>query len=207
MELEQSDQEQVEALQKWWRENWMSLVGGLVIGLGGILGWQYYGQYQADQASNASQAYEAIKTKLVSDKLDEAQADIAALQAAHGKSPYVAQADLALAQAQADAGNWSGAETSLRSVVDGNADEPVKALARLRLAKVLWAQDKSDAALQLLDQASDNGFTPLYAELKGDIAVSKGDSEAARLAYQSALESPAGYVDQNAIQQKLDALK
>ena len=38
MEFEKSDQEQVEALQKWWKENWLSLLGGLVLGLGGILG-------------------------------------------------------------------------------------------------------------------------------------------------------------------------
>ena len=36
MELEKTDQEQVEELQKWWRENRLALVGGLVLGIGAL---------------------------------------------------------------------------------------------------------------------------------------------------------------------------
>ena len=73
MEFEKSDQEQVEALQKWWKENWLSLLGGLVLGLGGILGWQYYGDYSDAQAATASTRYESIKAMLASEQLDKSR--------------------------------------------------------------------------------------------------------------------------------------
>ena len=206
MEFEKSDQEQVEALQKWWKDNWLSLLGGLVLGLGGILGWQYYGQYSDAQAAQASNTYESIKSKLATEQRDAASSEIEMLAQAHPKSPYVAQAKLALAKAQADAGEWAAAETSLRSVIDGDADSALRGLATLRLARALWAQDKGDEALALLEEAPDNGYAPLYSNLKGDIAAAAGDLETARAAYQMALASNADYIDNNTVQQKLDAL-
>ncbi len=206
MEFEKSDQEQVEALQKWWKENWLSLLGGLVLGLGGILGWQYYGQYSDAQAASASMTYESIKATLATGQLEAASQDVEVLTQAHPKSPYVAQAHLALAQAQADAGEWSAAEASLRKVVDGQADVALKGLAILRLGRALWAQDKTDEALSLLNSAPDNGYAPLYSALKGDIAAAAGDADTAREAYQAALASNADFIDNNTVQQKLDAL-
>lgn len=206
VEFEKSDQEQVEALQKWWKENWLSLLGGLVLGLGGILGWQYYGDYSDAQAATASTRYESIKAMLASEQLDAANAEIEALVVAHPKSPYVAQSQLALAQAQADSGDWAAAEASLREVIDGQADVAIEGLAILRLARALWAQDKSDQALTLLNEAPENGYGPLYSDLKGDIARAAGDAAAAREAYQAALASNADFIDNNTVQQKLDAL-
>ncbi len=206
VEFEKSDQEQVEALQQWWKDNWLSLLGGLVLGLGGILGWQYYGQYSDAQAAQASNAYESIKSKLATEQLDAASTEIETLAQAHPKSPYVPQAQLALAKAQADAGEWAAAEASLRSVIDGDAESALHGLAILRLARALWAQDKGDEAVALLDGAPDNSYAPLYSDLKGDIAAAAGDLDAARAAYQTVLASNADYIDNNSVQQKLDAL-
>ncbi len=207
MELEQTDQEQVEALQQWWRENWLALVGGLVLGLGGILGWQYYGEYRAEQAAAASNLYETVKTQLASDQLEQAQASLASLAADHAKSPYVSQAQLALAHSQAEAGQWSDAEASLRTVLDGSDDVALKGLARLRLARVQWAQGQSDAALASLNEVHSSAYTGLYEELKGDIFHSKGDAESARTHWQAAISAQPQVVDPTAIQRKLDALK
>ena len=37
-----SDREQEEALRNWWRENWRWILGGVVLGLGLLAGWQYW---------------------------------------------------------------------------------------------------------------------------------------------------------------------
>lgn len=206
MELEQSDQEQVEVLQQWWRDNWLSLLGGLVVGLGGILGWQYYGEYKADQAANASNQYEAIKTQLSTEKLTEAQATLGDLQAAHAKSPYIAQAQLAIAQFQAEADEWAAAATSLQQVSSSTKDPAILGLAKLRLARAQWAQGQADAAMSTLGAAESGAYAGLYAELKGDIALSSGDKDAAREHWQAALQAEPQVVDPNLIQRKLDAL-
>lgn len=205
MELEQTEQEQVEALQKWWRENWLSLVGGLVLGLGGILGWQYWGEAQQQNAAAASESYEAIKTKIVINRLDAARADITKLADEHSGSPYVTQARLALAQAQAEGEDWAAAEQTLRTALADTDDKALAGLIRLRLARSLWAQGKADAAMSELN-AEAGAYTPVYQDLKGDIALAQGDTDTARSAYEQALASDAQFIDRNAIQRKLDAL-
>ena len=205
VELEQSDQEQVEALQQWWRDNWLSLIGGLVVGLGAILGWQYYGDYTASQAAAASSQFEMIKTQLATDQNEQAKSTLKTLQAEHAKSPYVAQAHLAMAQAQAEDSDWAGAAASLQQVLASTQDEALLGLARLRLARAQWAQGEADAAMSTLDQEA-GAYAGLFSELKGDIAKSQGDAEAAREHWQAALLAQPQVVDPNLIQRKLDAL-
>lgn len=205
MELEQTEQEQVEALQKWWRENWLTLIGGLLLGLAGILGWQYYGEAQKANAAQASLAYEAIRDQLAAEQVEAAIAAAGALAQSHADSPYVGQAYLAIAAKQAEAGQWAGAETALRSAQSDKQDEAMGGLIALRLARVLWAQDKTAEALALLAEPVD-AYAPLYHELRGDIALSQSDQEQARDAYTQALAQDADYLNRDAIQRKLDAL-
>ena len=37
-----TDDEQVERIKKWWADNGSSVIAGLVIGIGGLLGWRYW---------------------------------------------------------------------------------------------------------------------------------------------------------------------
>ena len=37
-----TDEEQVEKVKAWLKENGTSIVAGVVIGLGGIFGWQFW---------------------------------------------------------------------------------------------------------------------------------------------------------------------
>ena len=42
----------------WLKENGMSIVAGVVIGLGGIFGWQFWDSYQANKAAEGAEAYD-----------------------------------------------------------------------------------------------------------------------------------------------------
>jgi len=59
-------------------------------------------------------------------------------------------------------------------------------VAKVRLAKVLLAQDKADDALVVLNSESVSAFEASIEELKGDIYLSQDDTEKARSAYQKA---------------------
>ncbi len=53
MEIYQSEQEQVEALKKWWRENATAVIGGVVTGVGtgfAVLGLRAYPNARAEPA-------------------------------------------------------------------------------------------------------------------------------------------------------------
>ncbi len=59
-----SEDEQVEAIKKWLKENISSIIAGIIIGLGGIFGWQLWTNYQTDEAEQAlRRAYKLIKAK------------------------------------------------------------------------------------------------------------------------------------------------
>jgi predicted negative regulator of RcsB-dependent stress response len=62
-------------------------------------------------------------------------------------------------------------------------------------------------ALATVDMSKAGAYAPLYAELRGDIALSEQKLELAKSAYAEALDGDRDYVDRNAIQRKLDALK
>ena len=198
------DEAQVAELKKWWQENWIALAAGLVIGLGAIFGWQGWQRHQATQAQEASRLFEESKQALAQNKPADAAPIADKLVAEYAKTPYAAAAALQLAAAQVEAGEFDAAAARLDWVLKHSADAGLKPLARLRLARVQWAQGKTDDALKQLD--GDTGsYGPLFDELRGDIHLAKGERDAARTAYQKAFDAAGdNRASQESLQRKLD---
>jgi len=184
------EEAEVAALKKWWKENWMALAAGLVIGLGAIFGWQGWQRYQAGLAEQAAQIFDDLDKAYAAKKADEAVRLGETLLKDFRSTPYASAAALRLAAAAVEAGKFDEAGARLSWVVKNSSDAGLRQLAQLRQARVLWAQDKIDEALKLLD--GDAGvYAALYAELRGDILLAKGDRPGAQQAYQKALETAA----------------
>lgn len=200
------DEEQAERLKQWWKENWLSLVAGLVFGLGAIFGWEGYQSHQAGQAASASRMYEDLRLALNESRSEDAASIGQRLIDEHGSSPYAANAALFLAAAAVRANQLDEALRQLRWVRDHGADEGLRDIAALREAQVLWQQGKLDEALAQLDK--DNGaFAAASLELKGDILLAQGDRVAARAAYTDALTLGGDDVAaQGELQRKIDDL-
>src|SRR3546814_3037430 len=62
-----------EQLKLWWKENWMALAAGLVIGLAAIFGWEGWQKHTTQRAATASQMYDELKQALADDKADVAK--------------------------------------------------------------------------------------------------------------------------------------
>ncbi len=60
METYRTEEEQVEAIKHWWRENGKSTVLGVAIALSLVFGWRGWNNYQADRAAEASVLYENL---------------------------------------------------------------------------------------------------------------------------------------------------
>ena len=109
-----------------------------------------------------------------------------------------------LARAAAEAGQLDQAKAELEFVLASDAaDEPMKQLAQLRLARVAMAQGDFAAAESALAVVNSAEFVSLKSELSGDLAFAKGDLDAARAAYSEAIES-ADPQSRSLIQLKLD---
>ena len=54
------------------RPNWLTIVGGIAIGLGGIAGWRYWQSHSARQGEQAEGAYTAVLEALGANKREDA---------------------------------------------------------------------------------------------------------------------------------------
>lgn len=180
-----SDEERAEELKAWWRENGVSVIAGIAIAVGGVIGWQQWQQYQTRQAESASALFQQAQSA-ESDKV----AALKKVSEEYDSTVYSALAALSAADAssQEDAGQ---AITSLKVAMDGK-DPNVATIAKLRLARVYIAEGKLSEAESLLDTKLAVAYTSLVEELKGDLYVAKKDLDKARAAYDKAILSAGG---------------
>jgi len=199
-----SEEEQVEALKKWWRENGKSVVAGVVIGLGGVFGWRAWVDHNRSVAEQASFQFEELVARVGGDGA-AASAQAAAVIENYGDTAYAVFAALELAKLKLEQGDDAGARIQYQWVIDNAGDETLRQVARLRLARLMLAADDLAGASGVLTQAArQDSFSGEVAELRGDVARANGDLEAARAAYAEALENNVS--SSVLVQMKLDDL-
>jgi len=72
VESYQTEEEQLEALRRWWKENGRSTVAAVVVALAGTFGWQSWQASKAEQEQRASDLYQAMMTALVTEQAGSA---------------------------------------------------------------------------------------------------------------------------------------
>jgi predicted negative regulator of RcsB-dependent stress response len=202
-----TEEEQAEALKKWWKENGKFIIAGIVIGIGAIFGWRGYNDQIAREAEAASTLYEQMLVASRGNDSENVSIYANRIVDDYESSSYATFANLMLAKLAAESGSLEQAETHLRWVLDNNSQEEFNHVARLRLTRVLIAGDKLDAARKTLDVTKPGDFFARYEELRGDIFVKQDKIAEARQAYQKALANTAtAEVGQSILQMKLDDL-
>lgn len=204
-----TEEEQVEYIKNWWKENGSSLLISVAIAVAGVFGWKTWVSSQEAQAANASALYENISSVVTAAAIDDAQRQSAfhlggELKADYASSAYTPMAAMLLARAAVEAGELDKAKSELEFVVASEAaDEAMKQLAQLRLARIAIAGGDFSGAEVNLSAAGAANYSALHSELTGDLAFAKGDLDAARAAYAKAIES-ADAQSRSLIQLKLD---
>jgi len=184
-----TEEEQVEAIKKWWKQNGKSVLGGVLIGVAVLYGGKMWFEQRNTHIEIASAEYEAMIQDLNQDKNNEAADRGAAILGQYADTAYGELTALAMAKIKVDENDLVAAKSHLQWALDNAKQEEIKRIARLRLARVLNAEGKYDEALQLLSVTKVDKFAAAYDELKGDIYVAKGDNKQARNHYDLALQS------------------
>lgn len=194
-ELE-TDDEKVEAIRKWWKENGVAIVVGVAVGLAGVFGWRAWVDYRDSVGQHASLAYEQLIVAATGGARASAEKQAEAIIADYGNTPYAMFADLALAKARVGDGDLAGAAEALRAAIGRAPDPGLAKLAAYRLARVLIAQGDLAAAAKVIDEHDDGGaFSADFAGLRGDIAAAEGRTAEARAAYTEAVAGGAGLAE------------
>ena len=205
MENLDSEKEQLEQIKGWLQENGLSIVMGIVLGLGGVYGWRGWQSYQADVAEEFSARITTIETHISEERYDQAVNQAQQVIAEAGNDLYVDMSRLLLARAHVSQGELDQAAKPLADVV-AEKDSPLNMIATLRLARIYLAQAKLDEASQLIPSTLDGAYARAFAELKGDLALARGQDDLARSSYEQAISLANNDPSSQFLQMKLEAI-
>jgi predicted negative regulator of RcsB-dependent stress response len=186
--LDLQEQEQLEALKAWWKDNGSFVLGTLlvvVVAMGGWRGWQYY---QNKQSTEAATLYAEFTRQLQSNDAKRVNDAAAAVMEKYSGTAYASRAALMAAQVNEYGKDIARAKTQLQWAIEHAGEATLKDVARLRLAAILLDEQAYDDAMKLLNAAHPDSFNGLYADLKGDVLSAQGKTDEARTAYKLAYE-------------------
>jgi predicted negative regulator of RcsB-dependent stress response len=203
-----SEAEQWERAKSWLRSYLPWIIGGVVVALAALAGWNWWKERQDRLGAEASARYEQMTDALQKNDPTRAKAIAAELAKDYPDSPYVDQAHLFEARLAVEANDLPKADSLLRGVMERTKDDQLALVARMRLARVQLAQNKPDDALATLNGAPAGAFEARFHEVRGDVLFAKGDKPGALKEYLAALASAdARSVDTQSLQLKINDLK
>lgn len=202
MQSYDNETDQLEAIRSFFRENGRAIVFGIVLGSGGLFGWNYWQTYQENSATESAIGFYQISQQLAADKTD------ALAKAEHfisvNNNAYGVFAALEVAQKLVKNADYQNAQRQLEAGLAQTNDSNLQSLISLRIARLQMQQQQLDAALQTLSKVSDAGWLAQMQEIRGDILVAKGDLAEARAAYTEGMRLNPSRADQSLLRIKLN---
>ena len=183
-----TEDQQLEELKKWWKENGSSIITGVVLGLAILFGVRAWFAWQERTAQQASAVYSIMLNDMQAGNVQSATDDAGVVIADFSRTPYATLAAMLLAKYRTEDNDLDAARAQLQWAVDQATSDELRHTARIRLARVLISQQDYPAALDLLEVAeADTGQGGMISELRGDIYALRGEAQQAVDAYREAL--------------------
>lgn len=202
-----TEQEQVEILKSWIKQYSLVILAGVVIAVIAITGWRYWQQRQIKILTHASAVYDEMLTKRAQNDPAATLVQAQKLFSHYSQTTYGQMAALMLARDATIKKNYKEAEKQLNWVLDHSKIAAIRQITRIRLARLLIAQNKAPDAIKLLEKIEDKNFNGLTDEVKGDAYIAMKDPVMARKSYQQALSDlPNAEVVRPLLQMKYDNL-
>lgn len=181
MAYDLEEQESIDQMKAWWDRWGTPVTAAVCVCCLGFAGWNGWNWWQRNQAGKAAQMYAQLQQAVVANDQKNASSLSTGLVTEYGSTVYAPLGALAAANAALQNGNFAEAKAKLEWVIDKSGRPEYDALARIRLAGVLYDEGKLDEALKLLDAAKPNADQrALLLDRKGDVWAAKGDVKKAR---------------------------
>jgi predicted negative regulator of RcsB-dependent stress response len=198
-----TDDEQLEAVKRAFREYAPWILGGIVLGVGGWYGYQHYQSHKNEVALRAADQFSQMTGALQSDDANKPRQIAEGLIKDFPESPYADQARLTIARMEVESGKSADAVAPLTQVMNNSKDAELRQIARLRLARVLIDQGKPDDAIKTLAAGAPGSFAARHHEVRGDALHAKKDIAGALAEYNAALGASDGGADAAILQLKI----
>ena len=198
MAEERTDEELIEALKVWWKENGLKTSLAIILLGGSYLGWQVWQEGLAMESAKASKIWQetidivatrdsgrnlgADQRIAINEKSDQ-------LKLLHGNTAYAHFAAALKAKLAVEKGDLDLAADELQWSLDNGAETATEIIMRLRLSRVEAARGNVELALEMVQGFDPGAHKSAYEEAKGDFYVQLGDSASAFTAYDAAVIS------------------
>ena len=198
------EEQEINQLKDWWKENGKTIIIAFILGVGGMFGWRYWQAHQAEQITQASAQYDALIYSAQQDEQAK-KANIEQFVQANSKTAYAVFALLDEAKKETEKQDFAAAEVNLNQALTQSQDEVLTSIVALRLSAVQFQLGQLDNALTSLNQVKGESFNARKAILTGDIQVAKGDKVAAKNSFEQAQQS-GSQLEQQMAKMKLNNL-
>ncbi|MEX4646073.1 YfgM family protein [Haemophilus influenzae] len=198
------EEQEINQLKDWWKENGKTIIVAFILGVGGMFGWRYWQAHQAEQIAQASAQYDALINSVQQDEQAK-KANIEQFVQANSKTAYAVFALLDEAKKATEKQDFSEAEANLNQALTQSQDEVLTSIIALRLSAVQFQLGQLDNALTTLNQVKGESFNARKAILTGDIQIAKGDKVAAKNSFEQAQQS-GSQLEQQMAKMKLNNL-
>lgn len=191
-----TEEEQIEALKRWWDENGKQVVLAIVLTVGGYFGWQAWTDHVEEKTAAASLVYQEMLDHISgttagdvvgADKQVEISQLAETLKQDYSNTQYAFYAALIKAKLAVESTDLSAAAVELQWAMDNAGETISENIARLRLARVEAAAGNLDKALQLVQGVDAGELKSAFDEAKGDFYQLQGNAAAAYTAYEAAM--------------------
>ena len=198
------EEQEINQLKDWWKENGKTIIVAFILGVGGMFGWRYWQAHQAEQIAQASAQYDALIYSAQQDEQAK-KANIEQFVQANSKTAYAVFALLDEVKKATEKQDFTAAEVNLNQALIQSQDEVLTSIVALRLSAVQFQLGQLDNALTTLNQVKGESFNARKAILTGDIQVAKGDKVAAKNSFEQAQQS-GSQLEQQMAKMKLNNL-
>ncbi len=182
----ETDQEQMEAMKKWFKDNGKWILTAILIGLAISFGWHTWQQQKLQGNEQASSLYEQLLSANEQNNPQAIQQMTEEMIKRYPKTEYATLASFIATKAFIYENKFAEALAKLQWIIDHTTSSSLRQIARLRMARVQLSQNQIDEAQKTIQVVNDPIFQPAIDEIQGDIYNAKKDSAKARQYYQSA---------------------
>ena len=187
MSVYMTEEEQLEAIKKWWARYSTLITVVLSLVLLGISGYKYWQWHQVKVNTQASNAYEHLMVAFSNHDNKAVKSYANQLINEYGQTVYAHAARLTMAKLYVSQDHYDKALETLKVVSNNSPLKALKQVARIRIARLLAAEKSFDDALTELTSVDDVAYLPVVNELKGDIFVATGQYKQAIVSYKEAI--------------------
>lgn len=188
MKVYASDEEQLKALSKWWKQNKTSTIRLMITILLMATAYNLYRYNQASASRSAAATYYNIIASVSADDIKLAKSQIDTMQHDYASSSYAALSSLIAAKILVDEGSYDDAIKQLTWVID-HGDKSLHDIAYLRIARLNLQLNKPYIALATIAKVTNKPYLAEKNIVLGDIYLQLKNTSEAKEAYKTAMQN------------------